>query len=260
MSSTSTAHTLSPKSLLVLGISLLLLASEANAWLLEFWSDQADCNYKKTDIGTNVSADTSRGGPDHMSNNCMSMSYDPDTYGLVAMRVTGWTGDCAIAFWSDSPGSVPCQAEVPFGLDDDSQPPDYVLTLKSRQVTTATDEDGNTYECISPLYEYVKSNSGFLGYVAYSCGQNGTILLDEFEKHYDGDQIESVIKSLTATSESASKTTSRDISSTLTTHLSHNHTGTAVAGNSSIAYATLNKLRIGLPPRPTTLMGRGTQH
>ncbi|KAI0968085.1 hypothetical protein F4678DRAFT_482774 [Xylaria arbuscula] len=254
MSSTPAAHNTFHAKLLLIGLSLLSFISTTNAWLLEFWSGQADCNYKTSDTGARIAADTSRGGPDHMSNNCMSLSYDPDTYGLVAMRVTGWTDDCAIALWSESLGLPPCQAEVPFGIDDDSQPPDYVLTLKSQGVTTATDEDGNTYACISPLYEYVQSNSGFLGYIAYSCGGNGTILVDEFEKHYNGDQIESVIDSLTATTTNPATTTPIHKNSTVTTRTTHNHTGTASVKHSSMVTPTLNNLGRGLPLRPTTLL------
>lgn len=81
--------------------------------------------------GSVAGPDTSRGGDNHVSNNCMMMSYDPNSYGMMAMRVTGWTEDCTIALWPDKSGSIPCQAEVPYGISSDSQPPDYVFTTKS---------------------------------------------------------------------------------------------------------------------------------
>ncbi|TGJ76833.1 hypothetical protein E0Z10_g10807 [Xylaria hypoxylon] len=259
MSPTSTAHKLSPTRLLTFGASVLYLATPTNAWLLEFWSGQADCNYKIGDNGAKAGADSSRGGEDHTSNNCMSLSYDPDTYGLVAMRVSGWTGDCAIALWSDTAGSVPCQGEVPVPLGGDYQwqRPDWVFTTKSREVVMAQDEDGDSYTCISPLYDFIKTGSGFLGYVAYSCGDNGTILVDEFEKHYNADQIESLIESFTDTATSTASAASTHKSSKVTSHTSHKHTGTAPAGNSSAVSPTSNKLRLGLPPRPTEFIGRG---
>ncbi|KAI8953920.1 hypothetical protein F4801DRAFT_534886 [Xylaria longipes] len=257
MSSISTAHNSSPKRLLAFGVSVLSLAPRTNAWLLEFWGGQADCNYKITTNGVKIGADTSRGGQDHMSNNCMSLSYDPDTYGLAAMRVSGWTGDCAIALWSDTAGSDPCQGEVPVPLVDYQwQRPDWVFTTKSREVVMAQDEDGNPYTCISPLYDFIKSGSGFLGYVAYSCGDNGTILVDEFKKDYDVDQIESLIESFTATTTSTANATSTHNTSRTTTHPPHSYSGSASAMNSSSAFHNSNNLRLGLPPRPTEFIGR----
>ncbi|KAI0538438.1 hypothetical protein GGR58DRAFT_299322 [Xylaria digitata] len=271
MSPTSTAHKFSPKSLLAFGVSVLSLAPRTNAWLLEFWSGQADCNYKIDQNGAKIGADTSRGGEDHASNNCMSMSYDPDTYGLVAMRVSGWTGDCAIALWSDTAGSVPCQGEVPVPISDYQwQRPDWVFTTKSREVVMAEDEDGSPYACIGPLYDFIKSGSGFLGYVAYSCGDNGTILVDEFEKHYDTDQIESLVKSFTDTDASTADATSTHKTSGPNTHPPHSYSGSATAtyssgpsmyssasgAYSSSAYPNWDHLRLGLPPRPTELIGR----
>ncbi|KAI0381289.1 hypothetical protein F5Y04DRAFT_288915 [Hypomontagnella monticulosa] len=257
MSPITATSVLSPKAILVLGLSLLSVAPSASAWELEFWADQADCNHRKGDSGREAAADTTRSGLDHMSNNCMSMSYDPTTLGMMAMRVTGWTDDCAIALWSDKAGSIPCQAEYPYGISSDSQPPDVVFTMKSPEAALGTDEDGNKFACISPLNGYVQSNSGFLGYVAYSCGGNGTLLVDEYEKNYDSGQMRSVIRSLTATSTSeADKTTT-------STHKKNSATGTGSSGNKSdhkvdtataantSGVFTTARLRIGVPVRPT---------
>ncbi|KAI1396153.1 hypothetical protein F4819DRAFT_491791 [Hypoxylon fuscum] len=256
------ASRFSSKAFLTLGLSVFSLVSRSNAWVLEFWSSQADCNYKIRDNGGKIGADTSRSNPDHMSNNCMSMPYDPDTDGIITMKVTDWTDDCAIALWSDKAGSVPCQAEIPFGVDSDSQRPDYVFTTKSTEAVMATDEDGSKYACISPLNEYVRSNSGFLGYVAYSCGGNGTFLLDEYRKSYDGDQLESLIKSLAATTATtttrmANTRTHESATATgdkVTTHKLDN-IGTGMAKNSSAVF-TPARFRVGVPPRPTTLFKR----
>ncbi|KAI1774333.1 hypothetical protein F4818DRAFT_442485 [Hypoxylon cercidicola] len=227
MSSASIAPRLSPKGFLALTLSFLSINPIVDAWKLEFWSNQADCNYRVGKFGQPTAADTMRSGADHESNNCMMMSYDPDTDGIKAMRVTGWTGDCAIALWSDKIGSEPCQAEYPYGFSSDSQRPDHVFTTKSPEATMAEDDDGNSYACVTPLNEYIRSGSGFLGYIAYSCGGNGTLLVDEYKNHYDGDQVKSLLHSLTATSTTTSST-SQKLAATGTGY------GTAVYGNSSV--------------------------
>lgn len=191
--------------LLTLGLSILATAPGSNAWLLEFWSGKEDCNYQINDNGNTVAADTKHGGDDHQSNNCMMMSSDPFSDGLKAMRVTEWTEDCVIALWSDATGSSPCQGKIPYG-GSMSQKPDQVFAINSSDVAWASDE---SFACISPLNDYVQSNSGVLGYVAYSCGGNATLLVEEFEKNYDDDQMRSLVRSLTA-----STTTTAVINST----------------------------------------------
>ncbi|KAI6083009.1 hypothetical protein F4821DRAFT_281335 [Hypoxylon rubiginosum] len=238
MPSTSIAPKLSSKGFVALAISVLSVVSNVEAWKLEFWTNQADCNYKIGKFNQPTAADTMRSGLDHESNNCMTMSYDPDTDGIKAMRVTGWTGDCAIALWSDKSGSLPCQAEYPYGIDSDSQPPDHVFTTESPEAFMAQDADSNDYACITPLNEYIKSGSGFLGYIAYSCGGNGTLLLEEYKKHYDGDQVESLLHSLTAT---ATSTKSRSLTATGT------GTGTAVYRSSLVRLSSSVATGFGSP-------------
>lgn len=113
----------------------------------------------------------------------------------------------------------------------------------------------NKFACISPLNEYVQWNSVFLGYVAYPCSGNGTLLADEFENNYDSDQMKSVIRSLTATS------TSKTHKATTSTHKEVSATGSgsssnksdkvegAMAANNSRMFATA-MLRISVPVKP----------
>jgi hypothetical protein len=197
------------KTSFALGLSASFFALGANGWLLEFWSGQADCNYKIREGGVKEAADTSRGGLDHESNNCMMMSYDPTGDGILAMKATGWTPDCAIALWSDKSGSSPCDSEMPYDpYGNPPRKPDHIFTLKSPEAFLSPDEAGNSYACITPLNTYVQSNSGFLGYISYSCGGNGT-LLSEMDKNpsLTPDEIKSLIKSISSSATASPTTT-----------------------------------------------------
>lgn len=137
----------------------------------------------------------------------------------------------------------------------------------------AEDEEGNNYACIRPLNTYIQSNSGFLGYIAYSCSGNGSLLVD--------DEMQLVLKTLTADSTTTrphTKTHSKTTISTRTkganilmgtggtgipigTGTAHIPMGTDGAGgpgdtNRTGIYLTAD-MRRGLPPRPTTFK-RGT--
>jgi len=195
------------KAFLTLGLSAISIAPGSNAWILEFWSGQADCIHKVRNDGTPVAADTTRSGDDHISNNCMRMSYDPTGAGIMAMRISGWTQDCAIALWSDRAGSSPCDAEAPYNADSKPPNPDRVFTMKALEDSLGPDKDGNmNVACITPLNDYVQSNSGFLGWVAYSCGLNAALIVEEDKHGYNSDQMESFIKTLTRTTSRARPT------------------------------------------------------
>ncbi|KAK0648251.1 hypothetical protein B0T16DRAFT_407932 [Cercophora newfieldiana] len=212
-----------------------LLALGANAWLLEFWAEQSDCNYRMLDGGRPEAPDISRGGLDHESNNCMMMAYNPVLDGFLAMKVTDWTPDCAIAFWSDKVGMSPCNPDMPFEPDTRPQRrPDHVFTLKSPEAILETDSKGNAFVCITSVNEYVQTNTGQLGYVSYSCGGNGT-LLTELDNLPAGDpdpvQVQSIIESI---SSAASATTT-----TVETTTRKNATTTAGAPTRDVTLVTI---------------------
>jgi len=188
-------------------LSAYFLALGANGWQLEFWSGQADCNYKIGDNGVKAAADTSRGGLDRESNNCMMMTYDPYGNGIMAMKVTGWTPDCAIALWSDTSGSPPCDSKMPYNPNGFPIPrkPDRVFTLKPDDLIPGS--DGSQYVCKTPLSGYVTTGNGFLGYVSYSCGGNGTLLVEMDKNNLDPTQIRSLIESISTATTSATATT-----------------------------------------------------
>src|SRR4051794_31424555 len=108
-------------------------------------------------------ADTKRGVLERESNNCMGMSPDDSSDGFLAMKVKGWTADCAIALWSESMrgNGAPCDSTMPFKPDNYPNPPrkpDHVFTLQSPEAFVDTDDEGNAFVCISPLNDYVQSN------------------------------------------------------------------------------------------------------
>ncbi|KAK0612051.1 hypothetical protein B0T14DRAFT_501009 [Immersiella caudata] len=157
------------KTSLALGLSTLLFALDTNAWLLGFWLGQAHCNYKIREGGIKEAADTSHGGLDHESNNCMLMS--------------------------------PCGSEMPYDPYEYPEPrrPNPVFTLNSPEAFLSTDDKGTSYACITPLNTYVQCNSGSLCHVSYSCGGNGTLLV-ELDKNpsLTKDEIKSLIESISA--------------------------------------------------------------
>lgn len=232
------------RALFMLGLSASVLTPGANAWLLEFWSGQADCNHRIRNNGGKQAADFARGGPDHESNNCMMTSYDPTGEGIMAMRVTGWTSDCAIALWSQGSGPPPCRAELPYDQSGiNSAKPNYVFTLKSSEVVMVTSPNGpggepEDYVCIAPLTRYVQSKSGFLGYVAYSCGGNGTLLAEEFKNSYNTRQMESLIQSISA---SVANATSRPANISTTSFFGNSSTTSTVAGTNKTTATTGQK-------------------
>ncbi|KAK3312005.1 hypothetical protein B0H66DRAFT_614361 [Apodospora peruviana] len=233
MPRSSTPPRLVSRALLVSALAALSLTAfaadgdkdkpKAIPWKLEFWHNQYDCNYKIKDDGLFYGADITRGGEGGFGNNCMQVYGQDDPFkedGVIAMRVTGWDDDCAIALWANHGYMPPCSDSLPYPDSDYMfQPPDAVLTTNSPGAQLISKEDGTAYRCISPLYDHLKSGQK-LGFVAYSCGGNKTLLETEHNATYnvpDSPEWSSFLKTLTAATSTTDTDTATDTTATETT-------------------------------------------
>ncbi|KAK8073996.1 hypothetical protein PG994_004895 [Apiospora phragmitis] len=233
----------STKSLLLSALSLLSVLPTADAWLMEFWSSQVSCKAQQNKKGGNVAADTSRSGRDLQSNNCMMLSHDPKSpTGIQVMKVTGWSDDCVIALWSDQTGLTPCWGSMPW--NGEGKAPDQVFE-KNRLVMSGVEDNENPYQCIDRLDTYMRSGSGYVGYAAYSCGANATLLREEKKKDLNRQGMSallSILESSSTDTASASVSVSGTIAATLT-----------ASGSMTIATASASTAPSAYSPRLTSL-------